>query len=82
MFYVYILKNKSEIYIGYTSDLRRRLAEHNAGKTKSTKGRDWKILYYEAHTEQEDAKRRESYLKTSQGKQALHRMLRAALSKS
>jgi len=81
MFYVYVIKCDSEIYIGYTKDLKRRVAEHNAGKTKSTKAKGWRVIYYEAHTELEDAKRREVYLKTTQGRQALRRMIRVALSK-
>jgi len=39
MFYVYVLESKKEkeLYIGFTTDLRRRIAEHNSGKNKSTK---------------------------------------------
>jgi putative endonuclease len=39
MFYVYILRSvdrPDEIYIGATSDLRGRLADHNAGKSSHT----------------------------------------------
>ena len=50
MFYVYILqsnKNK-ELYIGYTSDLRKRIKEHNQGLNFSTKRyMPWKIIYYD-----------------------------------
>jgi putative endonuclease len=70
MFYVYILqsnKNK-ELYIGYTSDLKRRIVEHNQGLNFSTKRyMPWSIIYYEACKEETDAKRREKYLKTTQG---------------
>ena len=39
MWYVYYLENKSEgyHYIGYTSELKRRLTEHNDGHSRSTK---------------------------------------------
>lgn len=77
MFYVYILQSGSNIYIGYTADLKRRVAEHNAGKNLSTKAyAPWKLIYYEAHTNNEDATRREKYFKHSSVRQALRQMLR------
>jgi putative endonuclease len=80
MFYVYILKSKSRLYTGYSLDLQRRVIEHNASKNVSTKAyAPWRLIYYEAHTNAEDAHRREQYLKTWQGKQAIKRMLRKAL---
>jgi predicted GIY-YIG superfamily endonuclease len=36
MYYVYLLRSKdhpNQTYVGSTSDLRKRLAEHNAGKS-------------------------------------------------
>ena len=41
MYYVYILKSDTEDwrYVGYTSDLRARLKDHNNGKVASTKPR-------------------------------------------
>jgi putative endonuclease len=65
MYYVYVLKSttKKELYIGYTSNLKRRLDEHNAGKNTSTAGRQWEIIYYEAFKAESDALRRESKLK-------------------
>ncbi len=50
MFYVYVLKSEhGEFYIGYTSDLRARLKAHNNGQNRSTSGRLWNVLYYEAY---------------------------------
>lgn len=67
-------------YIGFTKDLRQRLAEHNKGLNFSTKpSRPWQLLYYEAHTNELVAKRREKYLKTTAGSRALNRMLREKL---
>jgi len=39
MFYTYILQSKthSELYVGYTSDLKKRVKEHNQGLNFSTK---------------------------------------------
>jgi putative endonuclease len=72
--YVYILeslKNK-ELYVGYTIDLKRRFKEHNSGISKSTKRyMPWKLVYYEACLDKEDAERRENYFKTTQGRRML-----------
>ena len=71
MFYVYCIEsiNEGELYFGYTSDLRRRFKEHNQGLNFSTKRyAPWKLVYYEACINGKDAKRREKYLKTSQGR--------------
>ena len=78
MFYVYCLQSKicEELYFGYTSDLKRRFKEHNQGLNFSTKRYiPWEIIYYEACLNVKDAKRREKYLKTSQGQ----RMMKARL---
>jgi len=63
-YYVYIIENVSgEIYIGATSDLQNRLAEHNSGRVDSTKGCTWKLAYYEAFRNKRDAFEREKKLK-------------------
>jgi len=63
--------------VGCTVDLRKRLKEHNQGLNKSTKPyRPWKLIYYEACLNKDDAKRRENYLKTSQGQRLLKRRLK------
>jgi len=76
--YVYVLYSLSNntFYVGFTHDLKKRFTEHNDGLNFSTKKyRPWLLIYYEAHTNEVDAKRREKYLKTSAGDRALHRML-------
>ena len=82
MFYTYVLqseKNK-EIYIGFTSDLKNRLLEHNQGLNFSTKRyMPWKLIYYEACLEESDARRREKYLKTTQGGRLLKRRIKDSL---
>ncbi len=80
--YVYVLRSDASqnFYVGLTHDLKRRFAEHNKGLNFSTKfNKPWTQVYYEAHTNENDAKRREKYLKTTAGDQALHRMLREKL---
>jgi len=66
MFFVYVLQNKKDkkLYIGFTSDLRRRIQEHNLGSSKSTKfRRPFQLIYYEAYKSERDAKKREEMLK-------------------
>lgn len=65
MHYVYLLVNsKKEIYIGRTSDLKRRMLEHNSGKSFHTKKtKPWRLIYYEAYASLGDAKDREKKLK-------------------
>ena len=80
MFYIYILQSQitNKLYIGKTSNLKRRMKEHNSGQSTYTKKYlPWDIIYYEAHTDIDDAARREKYLKTTQGHQAIKRMLKA-----
>ena len=76
MFYNYVLqslKNKM-LYIGYTTNLEKRFKEHNDGLNQSTKPyRPWKLIYYEACLNEKDAKRREGYLKKTQGQRLLKR---------
>ncbi len=66
MHYLYILKSKKDgkLYIGETSDLRRRLVEHNSGKSEATKSRiPFDLIYYEAYENSLLAKQRECKLK-------------------
>jgi len=42
MYYTYVLLSEKDgrMYTGYTSDLRKRIAAHNAGHVPATKNRD------------------------------------------
>ena len=76
MFYVYVLECEAEHYIGFTSDLKQRFTQHNEGQNTSTKGRAWKLLYYEAYRSEAAARRRERVLKGhGRTKQALLKRL-------
>ena len=49
-YFVYMLKtilhSKNKTYVGYISDIQRRLKKHNTNKgAKSTKGYLWKLIY-------------------------------------
>ena len=77
--YIYLLESlKNEnLYIGFTHDLKKRFKQHNSGENRSTKPYvPWKLIFYEAYLNEEDAKRREKYLKTNQGSRLLKRMLK------
>ena len=79
MFYVYVLHstNDNGFYIGYSTDLKRRLSEHTRGASFATKSRGpSKLIYYEAYTEREDAEGREKFLKSGAGRRFLRAQLR------
>ncbi len=78
-YYVYVLQSKHDLnfYTGYTKDLKKRLDEHNAGNVVSTKNRRPLILiYWEGCLNQQDATKREKYLKTAWGKRYLKNRLK------
>ena len=54
----------AKTYVGWTTDLAQRLAAHNAGTgAKSTRGRQWRLLYAERHATRSAAMSREWHLK-------------------
>ena len=84
MFYVYVLQSGLDdgLYIGFTGDLRRRLKEHQEGKSFATSYRGpWRLIYYEAYLEEGDALGREEYLKSGGGRRFLKKQLRHHLTK-
>lgn len=65
-------------YVGWTNDIARRLAAHNAGRgARSTRGRIWQLLYVEYFDSRTDAMRREVFLKRAR---RLRRKLSAGIS--
>ena len=66
MYFVYLLqspKNKS-IYVGFTSDLKKRISEHNNGESYHTKKyMPWNLIYFEGYCSRVDAYNREQALK-------------------
>jgi putative endonuclease len=68
--FVYVLQSQKDFgyYIGETSDLEARLAYHNAGIQRSTKGRrPFIAAYYELHPNRSSALKREKELKSWKG---------------
>jgi len=78
MYYVYILQLKNkQLYTGVTKNIKRRIAEHKRGNSKFTQQRlPVRLIHYEAYLVKEDAKRREKYLKTTEGKYFLKQQLK------
>jgi putative endonuclease len=72
MFYVYILRSKNhpdQTYVGSTSDLRERLAQHNSGKsTHTNKFKPWKLMANVVLPEKGLAEKFERYLKSGSGR--------------
>ena len=67
-YFVYLLGNnknkKFTTYVGYTNNLKKRINLHNANKgAKFTRGRVWKLMYYEKYQTKKEAIAREYYIK-------------------
>jgi putative endonuclease len=71
MHYVYLLQSEiadGQRYVGYTSDLKKRLAVHNAGKSPHTsKYAPWRLITYIAFSDARKAEIFERYLKSGSG---------------
>ena len=66
MYYVYLLRSltTSQLYLGWTTDLRRRLCEHEAGTSRYTRSRGpYELIYFEAYMHRAEAVAREASLK-------------------
>ena len=78
-YYVYVLQSEKDhkFYIGCTSDIEKRLEGHNSGKVSTTMNRrPLKLIYWEGCLNQQDAARRERYLKTTWGKRYIKSRLK------
>ncbi|MDP2910044.1 MAG: GIY-YIG nuclease family protein [bacterium] len=84
MHYTYVLLSERDkkLYIGFTSNLKRRFSEHERGEVESTKNRrPLKLVFYEAFQSVKDASRREKYFKTDKGKSSLKQIIRNSIEK-
>lgn len=74
MYYTYVLRSKTDykLYIGYTSNIKKRLQEHNSGNNQSTKIRKpFELVYIEGCLDKYKAIKREKYFKTGFGRRFL-----------
>ena len=72
--FVYVIKSISydTRYVGVTANLLKRILEHNSGKCRYTKGRTpWRIIYTEKYNTLSEARKREIFLKSGQGRKFL-----------
>jgi putative endonuclease len=71
MHYVYMLESNLELgrrYVGLSTDLKRRLEDHNSGKSSHTaKFRPWRVVTYVAFSNKAKAEEFERYLKSGSG---------------
>jgi predicted GIY-YIG superfamily endonuclease len=71
VFYVYLigsLSSTEQRYVGVTTDLKRRLQEHNSGKSYHTsKFKPWRLVTYLAFSDRTKAESFERYLKSGSG---------------
>ncbi len=82
MYYTYVLQSENDggFYTGFTKNLKLRFEQHNKGDVDSTRDRrPLKLVYYEACLDQDDATKREKYLKTHHGKMYLKKRLKSYL---
>lgn len=75
MWYTYILQSKKDnrLYVGMTSNLKRRFDEHNSksGVGYTKRNGPYKLIFYEAYIEKTDASRAELFFKSGYGREVL-----------
>ncbi len=82
MYYVYVLRSKKDnsLYIGYSTNIKKRIIEHNKGKSRYTKSKiPLELIYCEIYIDKKDAKGREIFLKSGGGWRFLKKQLRNTL---
>ena len=80
MYYVYVFGSDklNKRYTGSTEDIPKRIAEHNRGCNKFTKGGiPWNIIYSEEYFTKQKALEREKFLKSGQGRKFLDEILKS-----
>jgi len=78
--YVLLSMHDGDLYVGFTTDLQRRLTEHFHGQSKATAPRrPFRLIFCEYFFSKKDAERREMYLKTTAGRKGLKLILRETL---
>ena len=80
MYFVYVLENSADRswYVGFTTDVERRVQEHNEGSgarhTRKAPGQ-WQLIYQEGYLDKRDALHRETFLKSGSGRTYLKKQL-------
>ena len=67
--YVLVSLKDNSTYVGMSKNIDRRLNEHNLGKSRYTKGHiPWKLVYTESRQNWLEARQKEKFFKSTQGK--------------
>ena len=83
-YYIYILYSFKDfhLYIGFTTDLKKRLTQHAKGQSTATKFHTpYKLIHYEYFINKADAKAREEFLKSGYGRKQLDQILKRTFEK-
>jgi len=78
IYYVYIIQSEKDkgFYTGLTTDVGRRLKEHDKSDTKTTRSKKpWKLVYFEKFENRTEARKREKYLKSGVGREFRKKIL-------
>jgi putative endonuclease len=81
-FYVYIIYSQSidKFYIGYTTDIEKRLIDHNSGISAFTsKTKDWKLKYSEKYETMELAMKREREIKSKKSRKYIEWLINSVV---
>ena len=81
-YYFYILKStkNGKLYLGFTSDVKKRIKQHSSGMQPATKPNlPYSLIYYSGFINKKDALNCEHYFKTTAGWKRLHKMLENTL---
>ncbi len=74
--YAILSCNRKYVYVGLSANLKDRLSRHNAGREKTTKPyAPFIILYFEVGFDRQQARKREIYLKSRNGKRFLYKLI-------
>jgi len=78
---VYVLQSlrNGRYYIGHSSNVERRLTEHNAGKVRATRySLPWRLVYTEIYRDPREARKREYHLKSQKSRRYIEALISKA----
>ena len=77
-YFVYIIRSLKDntLYIGFSTNIDRRVAEHNSGLSRYTSAKaPWVLFYVEELSSKRDALKREKFLKTQRNRDSYERLV-------
>ena len=82
-YFIYILESEVDgsYYVGHTADLVKRIARHNEGGGRYTRGKlPWKLIYHEVFDSRGEAMKREREIKKRKDRDYINELVRTLLS--